>query len=271
MKVRLSALFIMLLLLSGCVHKIPETPNTPYEGEESPKVTAIANQPNPQLLDCCWTLCVDQTIPVTTDGLTVEYTLVLIAQKAGGSDVNGTYEGAAYVGCKLDISSVSNEVIEAFGGFDMNAYASSITFDVVPYDINEYSDYEVPQGQIAIPPLVEYESMALISPEMTGSGILNPSLFGIQGEHMEYNYSASGTQAIPMRIAIKSGSVTVSVPSFKIGSSFEGTVLGDPQPGQYQQAIARIEELIEQAEEEPEDGETGGFDLGDLIGQFTGG
>jgi len=271
MKVFLCAVFFaLLLLLSGCIQKVPGTPNTPYDKDASPEVTGNVNLPDSQLLDCDWTLHVDQTIPVTVDGLTVEYTLVLIAQKAGGTDVNGTYEGAAYIGAKLDISSISNEVIAAFGGFDMNVFANNIVFDVVPYDIEEYSDYGVPQGEIGISPLIEYESMALLSPEMTGGGVLNPSVFGIQGEHMEYHDAASGTQAVPMKIAIMSGSVSVSVPSFKIGHSFEGTVLGDPQPGQYQQAIARIEELIEQSEEEPGDGASGGFDFGDLIGQFIG-
>lgn len=37
---------------------------------------------NNELLDCNWVLNVDQTIPVKDqDGMTVEYTLVLIAEK----------------------------------------------------------------------------------------------------------------------------------------------------------------------------------------------
>ena len=50
---------------------------------------------------------VDQTIPITKNELTVNYTLVLIAQKNGGKDVYGTYEGAAFIGSELDASNLS--------------------------------------------------------------------------------------------------------------------------------------------------------------------
>lgn len=267
-----TALFLIavlfMFLMSGCVQKLEAGPDNASEVSD---ISDLPNLPDDELLDCDWTIYVDQTIPVNTDGMTVEYTLVLIAQKAGGTDVNGTYEGAAYIGCKLDASSLSNEVIQVFGGFDMNAYANSVSFDVVPYDINTYTSYQVPEGSVGIPPLVEYESMALLSPEMTGGGVLNPSVFGIQGEHMEYNDTAYGTEAITMKVAIQSGKVTVTVPSFNIGYSFEGTVLGDPEPGQYQQGVERIEELIAEAEEAEEEGIGGMEGLGDLIGQFIGG
>jgi hypothetical protein len=236
---------------------------------------------NNELLDCNWVLNVDQTIPVKDqDGMTVEYTLVLIAEKEGGTDVSGTYHGAAYIGAKLDISEFSNEAVEMTGGFDLNAFGNDISFDVVPYEIESYSNYGVKKGEIGIAPLVKYETMALLSPEMTGAGVINPYLEGRQEGSVSGGYtgSATGTEKIPMKITINSGKVRVDIPSFKIGKQFEGQLLGVPigDSKQYDDTIKKIEELKEKSEGHSDtpsgEGSEGGLDdlggLGGIMGQM---
>lgn len=226
-----------------------------------------------ELLDCNWVLKVDQTIPVKEkDGMTVEYTLVLIAEKEGGTNVSGTYNGAAYIGVKLDISEFSNEAVEMTGGFDINAFGNDITFDVVSYDKNEYANYDVKEDEPGIVPLVEYESMALLSPEMTGAGVLNPYLEGKQEGSVSGGINESvpsSTVPITMKITINSGNVNVYLPQFKLSSSFKGQLLGIPKGDSkmYDDTMNKINKLQDGKSDE-KDGPTGdnGGGLGDLGG-----
>lgn len=234
-----------------------------------------ANNP----VECDWVLKVDQTIPVKTDGMTVEYTLVLIAEKKGGTDVSGTYEGAAYIGCKLDISEFSNEVVEMTGGFDINAYGNNIIFDVIPYDINDYTDYGLKKDELGLAPLVEYETMALLSPEMTGTGIVNPNIQGKPEGSVsaEFNESVSSTVPVPMKITIRSGKVNVDLPTLKVGRYFEGQLLGVPKGDskEYEDVMKKIEKLKKEAKgngDAPK-GDDGGIlgnlgGLGDILGKM---
>jgi hypothetical protein len=250
------------LLLSGCGDKTGTVPNDSEGGSPStapvptarsaesaaPESPAAADE----ALDCNWTLTVDQTIPVTRDGLTVNYTLLLVAQKAGGTDVSGVYTGAAYVGIHFDASQMSVDVMQAFGGFDMNACAYDLSFEVTGYDEESFSAYGLSADDVPLWQLVEYESMALLSPEMSGSGTLDPSIVGAQGEQGGINASASGTTAIPMKITVESGKVTVSVPSFNLGDSFHGILTGVPAGAgggddTVPQAVEQIKSLMEQA------------------------
>lgn len=225
-----------------------------------------------ELLDCNWILKVDQTIPVKDkDGMTVEYTLVLIAEKEGGTDVSGEYHGAAYIGAKLDISEFSNEAVEMTGGFNIEAFGNDISFDIVPYDIESYSNYGVKKGEIGIAPLVKYETMALLSPEMTGTGVINPYLEGRQEGSVSggVNEGVTSTVPVPMKITINSGKVNVDLPTFKIGRHFEGQLLGIPKGDteQYDELLEKIEKLKEETGDE-KDGPTGdnGGGFGDLGG-----
>jgi hypothetical protein len=199
-------------------------------------------------LECDWTLHVDQTIPIKTDGMTVNYSLVLVAQKKGGIDVLGDYKGSAYIEISMDASNLSNEVIKVAGGFNVNASTNNLDFQLIPYDIESYSDYGLGKGEIPLAPLVKYETMALISPEMQGNGVLNPSVKGVQGEKAEVNESMSQTMPIPMKITVIGGQVRVEIPSFKIGKSFEGMLLGTPVNSgesnkRYDEMMKKIDEL----------------------------
>lgn len=206
-------------------------------------------------LDADWIIYVDQTIPITKDGLTTEYTLVLAARKAGGKDVYGTYEGAAYISCKLDMSELTSEFMKIMGGFDIQAYSNAFSFDVVPFINDEYTNYGKSEDSIPMMSLVEYESMALVSPNMTGTGIINPNISGQNGEIVNFDEDVSGTLPIPIAIAIKSGKVYVTLPTIQMEYSYEGIITGEPQESsaKYQLAIARLEELIEEAASEEDE------------------
>jgi hypothetical protein len=177
-----------------------------------------------------WTLHVDQTIPVEKDGMTVNYTLVLIAEKQGGTDIYGSYTGNANIKVEMDASKLSNEVIKMFGGFNMEASSEELKFDIVPHNADAYHEYYSYEPNVIFPlkPIRDYNGMALISPSMKGSGSINLQAEGIQGEKLENNESEAGTETIPMRILVSDLNVLVEVPIFKLTGYFNGQLLGEP-------------------------------------------
>jgi hypothetical protein len=217
---------------------------------------------------------VDQTIPKQVDGVTVNYHVMLVAQKSGGKDVNGTYKGAAFVGINFDASQMSNSVLNAIGGFNVNMATYDLSFDLVGYDVEKYSDFGVQGDLPALAPLVKYQAMALISPQMTGTGTLDASITGIQGEHGETgNNTSEGSAAIPMKIAIDGATVLLDVPSFHLTHHFEGTITGTPtgsaSPGStIAQASDHIKSLMDQAKTDAAAAPSGMPDLGGLLNQF---
>ena len=116
------------------------------------------------------------------------------------------------------------------GGFKVEASSKELEFELIPHDPETFAGYyHYGEGEIPmLTPLRDYTGMALVSPEMTGAGILNPQAEGIGGEKVEVNESASGTEAIPMRILVNDMQVQVDVPTLKIGKIFEGQLLGEP-------------------------------------------
>jgi hypothetical protein len=226
---------------------------------------------NNELLECNWVMKVDQTVQRKyDDGMTVEHTLVLIAEKNGGTDVSGTYNGALYLGSKLDISEFSNEIVDMSGGFDVHAFGNNLTFDVVSFELDKYTGYGKKEGDLGIPPLVEYESMATFTQEMTGTGVLNPYIKGKPAGSVSggINETGSGSAPVPIRIAIISGKVRVDFPTLDIGKSFEGQLLGVPigDSKQYDETMDKIEELKEKTEGNNDGPSKDEGDLGDLGG-----
>jgi hypothetical protein len=229
-----------------------QTKETEVSKTEENKAEDSKSEDEP--LECDWTMQIDQTIPITQDGFTVNYTLILVAQKKGGIEVLGDYKGSAYLKINMDASNLSNEVIKVTGGFDVNAFTNSLDFQLVPYDIERYSDYGLGKDEVPLAPLVQYETMALISPEMKGTGVLNPMVQGKQGEKAEVNKSASQTMPIPMKITVIGGQVNVEIPSLKIGKHFEGMLLGTPVNSEesnkkYDEMMKKIDGLEAELEE----------------------
>jgi hypothetical protein len=236
------------------VEQTKESEKAESETMETAESKVADNEREDKPLNCDWTMQVDQTIPITQDGFTVNYTLILVAQKKGGIDVLGDYKGSAYLKINMDASSLSNEVIKVTGGFDVNASTNSLKFQLVPYDIERYSDYGLSKDEVPLAPLVQYETMALISPEMQGTGVLNPMVQGKQGEKAEVNKSASQTMPIPMKITVIGGQVNVDIPSLKIGKHFEGMLLGTPINSEesnkkYDEMMKKIDELEAELEQ----------------------
>lgn len=197
-----------------------------------------------------WTLKVDQTIPVKDGDVTVNHTLVLIAQKKGGENIYGTYEGAAYIGSHLDISPLAKILVKLSGGFDIDIFANNLSFEIEPFDMNRYSAYES-KDKASLAPLVQYDSMALLSPVMEGGIIINPTIKGSDGLQGSYEASGGGSAPVPMKIAIKGGKVHVNIPTI-VSETFEGTITSDTRISDetYQQVMKRIEELIKDAEKD---------------------
>jgi hypothetical protein len=294
-KSRFSIILILVLilmpLLSACIPQASSGPKVSADSTAAPTASTeavpSAEEPAPSDLatppagetpsaapdapvNCVWTLFVDQTIPKTVDGLKVDHHLMIVAQKTGGTDVTGTYKGVAYVGINFDASQLNNSAMQALGGFNVNVHTYALTFDVVAYEGETYSDYGLKPDEPPLAQLVPHESMALLSPEMTGTGTLDTTITGIQGEQGGTSNSSAGSTAITMKILINSGKVSVSVPSFGLTSSFEGMLTGVPLDGGspddvITQATEQIQTLLDQAAAEAE---AAGDSMSDLIGQF---
>lgn len=240
MKIKRTIAIVMLVLmlqfvLSGC----------------SPEgAGAGSSEASSKVLERNWTLKVDQTIPVKDGDLTINHTLVLIAQKKGGENIYGTYEGAAYVGSHLDISPLAKILVKLSGGYDIDIFANNLSFEIEPFDMNRYSAYGS-KDDTSLAPLVQYDSMAMLSPEMKGGIIINPTIKGSDGLQASYEASGGGTAPVPMKIAIESGKVHVNIPTI-VSETFEGTITSDTKiiDETYQQVMKRIEELMKEADEE---------------------
>lgn len=200
--------------------------------------------------DCNWLLKVEETIPVMEDGLTIEYTLVLIAYKMGGKDVYGSYEGVAYIGSRMDASGLSGIFAKITGGFDTDIYVNNLSFELEPFDREEYARYGSSERH-SLPPLADYDSMALLSPVMKGHTNLNPFIEIIGGFPGGYFDSGGGEASVAMKIAVNSGKVYVEIPSI-CNESFEGTITGSPKINEkkYQDEIKKLEEQMEKGVEE---------------------
>lgn len=268
MKVRYSVFLQITVLfiasfISGCIRKDNIKPGAANE-----------------LLECNCVMKVDQTVPKKySDGMTVEHTLVFIAEKEGGTDVTGTYHGALCLRSKLDISEFSNEGVEMTGGFDAYGFGNDVTFDVVAYDVSKYADFGKKEGEIGIPHLIDFETMATFTQKMTGTAVLNPYVRGkYEGMGSSgINAADSGSAEVPIKIAVKSGKVYVDFPTLNIGSTFKGQLIGVPlgDSSQYNETMDRIEAMAEASKnnstagEETDLGGMGNFGgFGKIIGQM---
>lgn len=198
-------------------------------GEPGKAGTAAAASDEP--VDANWTIRVDQTIPVEKDGMTVNYKLVLVANKQGGTDVYGKYSGHAQIKVEMDASKLTNDVIKMLGGFKMEAAAEKLELEVVPHDaeaFQQYFQYESTDIVFPLKPVRDYNGMALITPDMKGAGTVNPMGQGVQGEKLGTDKSVEGVEAMPMRILISDLDVLVEVPALKLTSFFKGQITGVP-------------------------------------------
>lgn len=214
---------VSLLSLAGC-----SEPPAPPEITPTPTASAAPETPEAEL-EANWTLQVDQTITVDSEGLPVNHTLILVAKKTGGTDIYGSYEGTAYVRTQLDASVLSNEAFAVSGGFNIEYSSDAIAFDILPYDEDSFFA-EMPDDSadvITLAPLAVFNGMARLSAEMQGNGAINPL---IQGEHVQggYNAAQSGVVPMSMRIGVSNADVYIEIPSLKIGQMFKGMLTGDP-------------------------------------------
>ncbi len=213
----------LLLSLAGC-----NEPTAPAEITPTPTSSVAPETPEAEV-EANWTLYVDQTITVESEGLPVDYTLILSAKKSGGTDIYGKYEGSAYVRTQLDASVLSNEAFAVSGGFNIECSSDSIAFEILPYDADSFFTLMPDESAdvTTLAPLAEFNGMALLSADMQGSGVINPQ---IQGDNVQggYDNSQSGAVTMSMRIGVSNADVYVEVPSLKIGQMFKGMMTGSP-------------------------------------------
>lgn len=172
----------------------------------------------------------NDTVSVVKDDLETKFTLVMFATCEDGE--NGTYRGSIALDYGLDASQltgIGGAPIEGFGGFNVSQRASDIEFEVIPFDLDAYATYgsDTPSGQATVVPLINGTSMALLTPNMSGTGQLGMKITGqtdssggsITAEVPETSSSASGPLLIKMYI--DDGNVTIEIPTLKQAMDYQ--------------------------------------------------
>lgn len=177
----------------------------------------------------------NDTVKVEEDGLVTEFKLVLFAETDGSDNVS-TFTGNIFLDYGLDASQITGmggAPIEGMGGFRMTQYANDVSFDVVKLDLSQYARYgkNYKNDEFVPVPLIKAKRMALLTPNMSGTGNLDITVEGetdSQGGTIKLetgNTTVSGSGPLVMKMYINNGMVTIQIPSLMKAmayQSFEG-------------------------------------------------
>lgn len=219
---------LSLLLAAGCSnHGSVSEAGSNKTAANSAADTAEGNTASP--LDCDWTMHVDDTVTKSYQGMQMDFTLILLAKKNGGSDELGTYKGKAYLFEKTNVPSMGKAVGGSAEGYQYSeGRDDNVQFDVIKYDVNKFSEFGQQKGAVDLAPLVKYDSMALYTTKMSWSADWN-ILYHDDDDSGVVADSYSDMANLPMKIAVEGGqvSVTILMHGF-VTLDFKGIVTGDP-------------------------------------------
>lgn len=173
-----------------------------------------------------YTLYCNDTVTVEEDDMITKYKLVIFATGNEGSGNSITFTGNILLDYGLDASQftgIGGAPIEGIGGFNISQFAQDFTFNVESFDLDKYAKYgtDTKEGELVIPPLISAQSMALITPNMSGTGHLGVTITGqtdSQGGYVKAETgetSIDGSGPVVMKMYISDGMVTIEVPSLK--------------------------------------------------------
>lgn len=216
--------------------------------------TVQDSPPSPDAEDATYAIYVNDTVKVEKDGLITEFKLVLFATTTGSSLLN-TYSAHIRLDYGLDASQLSgltDAPIEGMGGFNVSQHAENVIFDVVKMDSDTYANYGITaeEDEHVLFPLINGSAMALLTPNMNGTGHLGINISGeidsnggsITAESGESSVSASGPLAI--KIDFRDGFASVYIPSLSqamANQKFEGIVTESSDIIDQAEAIAKDE------------------------------
>lgn len=226
----LLALLLICSLLSSC--RINKAADNGADGNQPDQPKATDSE------DATYAIYVNDTINVESEGLITKFKLVLFATTSGSDQLN-TYSANIALDYGLDadqLTGLGGAPIVGMGGFNVSQHAENVVFDLVSLNIDSYARYgtDIKDDEYAPLPLtIIGDSMALLTPEMNGTGQLGISITGAidtaggiaTAESGDSSTNASGP--LVMKMTIKNGMVTIDIPSLNqamAGQRFEGIV-----------------------------------------------
>ena len=223
-RILLSILCGMILLISaGCGQEEMDGQPNPSQVSPAAEESATASEEPEQSkeLACNWTLSVDDTQTVKVNGYTMTCTLQISAVKEGGTDTLGSYTGSAALSYTYDMQKGNVK-----GNADGKGQDQNVSFEMVAYNVNAYSDHGVTLKQGDLPPLApltDEETMGLGMFALTGSGTSKES-----AGSGSWSTEDSKTIQVPFKIAVGGGEAIIELPTIAPGAVFKGTVTGTP-------------------------------------------
>jgi hypothetical protein len=219
-KILLGIGLMILLISAGCGQRGPE--NQPGSMQTSNgKATVIEEPEQAKEVECNWTLSVDDTETIKVNGYEMTCTIQIDAVKEGGTDIMGTYAGSAALIYEYDMQKGNVQGNAKGKGKDQN-----VSFDMVAYDVNAYSNHGVTlkKGDLPLlPPLTEQDAMGLGIFALTGGGNSKESVGSAS-----WSTGESKIVQVPFKIAVGGSQAVIQLPTIAQGAIFKGIVTGTP-------------------------------------------
>jgi len=217
-----STLSLFPLSLYGCAKAKTDDPSSQPTAASSAANTESAepseaptdSEPPEHETECNWTLEVSDTVTTEVKGYAFTCTLSIMAVKLGGTDVLGTYRGIVTLDYSYDMQQGNVSGNASGGGREVDA-----VIEVVAYDAEKYDS----AGEAQLAQLIEYDAMAIGSLILSGSGDANETAGGAG-----WSTAESKTIAVPYRMAIDGGQVSIELYTTAPGASFSGLITGTP-------------------------------------------
>jgi len=249
-KTGMIAILVFVLIFAGCSVQVPQT-DLDHTASIAPSASVVptasaSSQPTPTEppKDANWVIEIDDTQQVTDEmGLIWNYQMSMYASKAGGEDVLGSYTGEIVLNMEPDLDSA--KALAATEGaellamlFKHHSEAQNVTFDVVKYDRDAYSDLmkeNAPDNPL-LPfgnPTSTADSFAIT--RVTFDATQEPINMTVSDENGSYSGTVPGRQVsvtVPMEITIEDADVYCYIYEtvHPLSRAFKGIVTGDVVP-----------------------------------------
>lgn len=216
----LGCILLAVLMMSGCIgdsnseSAVKDKP----AGESEPVA-----QSGP--VECDWQMTIDDSVDSVLYGVAFTHTLIINAEKRGGTDDLGTYQGTMHL--KID----HHLPADAAGSNSVEGQVDNFTVELVPYDDSQYMDYGRPEGEAPLAQLVQYTGMGLQEQSFEGAWQADIVAVDDSGARVTKNEGLPGSVKIKMAVEGGQVNVTLIFPAQTV-TGFKGMITGTPISGQ---------------------------------------
>ena len=190
-----------------------------------------------QAVECHWIMEVDEQVDKDIEGVKHSYHLVLLMEKAGGTDKTGTYTGKLLLKTEQDIASAQEAVFEdeisLKGTNTIESHADGLKMSIVPFAGDVFAQYgftkESPDAPLMpLAPIGEYDAMALEKPELSSTQTYSVVMTMEDGETADMSDVKTFISPILVKILISGADVNVYLQELNLSGGFKGTLTGIP-------------------------------------------